>query len=303
MGVLHLDSDGDLMPAPPPVPAAQRYPLAIRDFVAYQNQPQDGTKIFIVQNLDGTTTTVDLTLDAAAVTKDLHTEIISLEQILGQKPFMTPGSNTVGRSINYLYNSKAEGHVDARNCITPPPAPSHYHRHFMLTGLGGDDHPQYMRHDGARPFTRPVTAPGAVDGDDLITLAQAKVAGLNSSQVQGIINSYLASQKLDPNDHNLTGPDGRRWKMSGGFASGYTDGNGNLWVDLTPAQFSYILSFIYCKMPFPGGSMLGWYAYQYMEDQLVLLGLSPQGAMIQFIEDIRVDRQALVCMCWMALGI
>jgi len=77
------------MPAPPPVPAAQRYPLAIRDFVAYQNQPQDGTKIFIVQNLDGTTTTVDLTLDAAAVTKDLHTEIISLEQILGQKPFMT----------------------------------------------------------------------------------------------------------------------------------------------------------------------------------------------------------------------
>ena len=291
------------MPAPPPVSAGQRYPVQIRDFVTYQNQPQDGTKIFLVQNSDGTTTTVDLTLDSAAVTKDLHTEIISLESVIGRKPFMVPGSTTVGRSIQWLYNFKATGHVDARNCIIPP---GHYHRHFALRNLENDDHPQYMRRDGARPFTRPVTAPGAVDGDDLVNYSQVKpggpLAGLNSAQVQALVNSDIASMHL-AGEADIHGPDTRRWKMAGGVASGYTDINGNLSVDLRPAQFSGILSFIYCKMPFPGGSMLGWYAYQYMEDQLVLLGLSNTSALIQFIEDIRVDRQALVCMCWMALGL
>jgi len=277
------------MPVPPPVPAAQRYPLAIRDFVTYQNQPQDGTKIFVAQNPDGTTTTIDLTLDSATVTRDLHTEIISLEQTIGAKPFMVPTTNTVGGSIRWLYGNKSDI--------------IHSHLHRTSTALGADDHPQYMRVDGTRRFTAPVTAPGATKGNDLINLSQAKTAGLNSSQVQGIINSTLAAQKFVSGEANLTGPDGRRWKMAGGMAQGYTDINGNLTVDLTPARFSGIRSFIYCKMPFPGGSMLGWYAYQYMEDQLVLLGLSNTTAIIQFIEDIRVDRQALVCMCWMALGI
>ena len=277
------------MPTPPPVPATQRYPIQIRDFVTYQNQPQDGTKFWVAQNTDGTTTTTDLTLDAATVTRDLHTEIVSLEQTIGQKPFLCPSTNTVGGSIRWLYSNKSDA--------------THSHLHRTSTSLGADDHPQYMRVDGTRKFTAPVTAPGAANGNDLINLSQARTAGLNSSQVQGIINSTLAAQKFVSGEANLTGPDGRRWKMAGGVAQGYTDINGNLWVDLTPARFAQIRSFIYMKMPFPGGSMLGWYAYQYMEDQLILQGLSVQGALIQFIEDIRVDRQALVCMCWMALGI
>lgn len=286
---LLLDRDGDLVPVPPPVPAGSRYPLAIRDFVTYLDQPGGSGRYLIIQNQDGTTTTIDLTLDSAVVTKDLHTEIISLESVIGTNPFMAPGASTVGASIRYLYNYKAD--------LT------HTHRHFMSKNLTADDHPQYMRHDGARPFRAPVTAPGAVSAHELINLSQAKAAGLTYTQVQSIITNTLAAQKLVPGDHNITGPDNRRWKMAGGVAQGYTDSNGNLWVDLSPARFNGILSFNFMKMPFPGGSMLGWYAYQYMEDQLILMALSNSGAMIQFIEDIRVDRQALVCMCWLALGI
>jgi hypothetical protein len=277
------------VPVPPPVPASSRYPLAIRDFVTYLDQPGGAGRYLIVQNSDGTTTTIDLTLDSAVVTKDVQTEIVSLEQTIGTKPFMTPGASTVGASIQYLYNYMADR--------------THNHRHFMSKSLTADDHPQYMPVNGSRAFRAPVTAPGAKTANELINLSQAKIAGLTYTQVQATINNTLAAQKLVPGEHNITGPDNRRWKMAGGVAQGYTDGNGNLWVDLSPAKFNGILSFNYMKMPFPGGSMLGWYAYQYMEDQLVLMALSNSGAMIQFIEDIAVDRQALVCMCWIALGI
>jgi len=291
------------MPVPPPVAASQRYPLAIRDFVKYQNQPQDGTKVFIIQNPDGTTTTVDLTLDSDVVTKDLHAEITSLEKTVGAPTFLVPKTTDLGSSIRWLYYNKSTGRVDARRVIAPPPLPSHNHYHQTARGRPADDHPQSMRVDGSRHFTAPVSAPSAAAAHQLITLSQAKTAGINSYQVEKIINSTLADQKLDANDNNITGPDNRKWKMAGGVAQGYTDINGSLWVDLTSARFSELGTFVYMKMPFPGESMLGWYAYQYMEDQLVLLSMDARGAWIQFIEDIRVDRQALVCLCWMALGI
>jgi hypothetical protein len=289
-----------------------------RDFVTYQDQPGDVNHI--ITGPDGTTP-LDLTVDASIVTKDLHTEIISMEKTIGAPPFLVPKTTTLGGSIQWLFANKSPGQVDSRGAITPPPLkpttgpgdrsdsntppiPTHTHVHSTSTALTADTHTQYMRVDGARPFTAAVTAPAAVASHEIINLSQAKGAGLNSSQVSSIITSTLAAQKLVPGEHNITGPDSRRWKMSGGVAQGYTDINGNLWVDLTPARFAGILSFIYMKMPFPGGSMLeSYYGYQYPEDQLILLGLSNQGALIQFIEDIAVDRQALVCMCWIALGI
>lgn len=314
------------MPIPPPVDATQRYPTAIRDFVTYMDQPAgiagdgitvtDPTKVFIAG--DGTLT--DLTLDSAVVTKDLQTEIISLEQTIGTPLYIVPKTTSVGGSIQWLFLNKAGGLIDSRGAIigpsggpsggSLPPAPTdaplgpvHNHIHRTSTDLTADDHPQYMRVDGTRGFSAAVTAPAAANAHDLINLSQAKVAGLNSSQVSTIIQQTLAAQKLVPGEAGVTGPDGRRWKMAGGVAQGYTDINGNLWVDLTPCQFAGILSFNFMKMPFGGLSMLGWYNYQYMEDQLILMGLSTQGALIQFIEDIQVDRQATVCMCWMALGI
>lgn len=298
-----------MAPTPPPVDASQRYPFWIREFVTYKDQPAgiagdgvtitDPTKVYVAG--DGTLT--DLTLDSAVVTKDLQTEITSLEQTIGAPAYLVPKTTSLGASIQWLYTHKSTGQVDSRGAIMPPPAPTHSHLHQASTALNADDHPMYMRVDGGRAFSAPVTAPAATNAHQLINLSQAKVAGLNSSQVQTIINQTLAAQKLVPGEAGVTGPDGRRWKLAGGVAQGYTDVNGNLWVDLTPCQFSGILSFIFMKMPFPGLSMLGWYNYQYMEDQLLLLGLSTQGALIQFIEDIRVDRQATVCMCWIALGI
>jgi hypothetical protein len=303
------------MPVPPPVDATQRYPINYRDFVTYQDQPGDANHI-----ITGPNGPLDLTVDYSIVTKDLHTEIISMEQTIGPHPFMPPRAISLGGSISWLFANTSWGHVDARGAITPPPTnlttgpgdrsgaipqgpPTHSHVHDTSKQLHADDHPQYIRVDGTRGFTAAVTAPAAISGNHLINLSQTKNAGLNSTQVSSIITSALAAQKLVPGEANLTGPDSQRWKLAGGVAQGNTDINGNLWVDLRPANFSGIAAFTYMKMPFPGGSMLGWYAYQYMEDQLILLGLSNQGALIQFIEDIRVDRQALVCCCWIALGI
>jgi hypothetical protein len=291
--------------------------VTIRDFVTYQDQPGDANHI--ITGPDGSTP-LDLTVDFAIVIKDLHTEIISMEQTIGAPPFLVPKTVSLGSSISWLFLNKAAGRVDSRGAITPPPlnlssgpgdrsgsvpqaTPMHTHAHSTSGGLAADDHPLYMRVDGARAFSAAVTAPAAISAHNLINLSQAKNAGLTSTQVSSIITSTLASQKLIPGEHNITGPDGRRWKMAGGVAQGYTDESGNLWVDLAPSRFSGILSFTYMKMPFPGGSMLGWYAYQYMEDQLILLALSTRGAVIQFIEDIKVDARALVCLCWMALGI
>ena len=138
-------------------------------------------------------------------------------------------------------------------------------------------------------------------------MAQAQAAGLNWWQVQNIIQTALNNALYNPWDPAhpfppVLGPDGRKWKMTGGFFNGYTDNSGNVWIDFSAAGFSGVLSFVYVKMPYPGRSHFG-YVYHYEEDQLVLLGLSVQGALIQFIEDIVVDRRANVCMTWMALGI
>jgi|SRR5215831_453966 len=288
------------MPVPPPVDSGQRYPVALRDFLTYQNQPGGSDRFLVTPApIGGGTISTDQTLDAAEVTKDLQTEILSMEQTIGAKPFMVPGNPTLGMSVQWLHSFLSPGKVDARNSIPPLPPPSHNHPHRYCLDLLSDDHPQYVPVNGSRGFNNPVTAPVATASGHLITLSQARSAGLNSTQVQNIINSSLAAAA----QYTITGPTAGTYRFAGGVAQGYTDANGNLYVDLSPAGFSRLVTFVYMKMPFPGQSMLGWYAYQYMEDQLILLALSPQGAWIQFIEDIRVDRQALVCMCWMALGV
>jgi hypothetical protein len=297
------------MPTPPPVDVTQRYPQAIRDFVTYINQ--DGQTHTITSG--GTTT--DLTLDAAAVTRDLETEIVSLEQTLGAQPFLVPGQPNIGLSISWLSSNLSPGHIDARNAVNPLPPPSHSHPHQQTSARSTDDHPQYMLRNGARPFTAPVTAPGAVHGGDLINLAQAKNAGLTWQQVQNIIQSdlqqaltgILPSPPYPPNTpftySPVLGPTPGRWKMAGGWYTGYTDENGIVFIDFGPAAFSGVQSFVYMKMPFPGTSYFYGYKYQYEEDQLILLGLSTRGALVQFIEDVVVDRRALVAMTWMCLGV
>lgn len=288
------------MPTPPPVDSTQRYPIALRDFMTYQNQPGDSNHIVNTPNPGpgGGMITTDLTIDAAAVTRDIETEVVSLEKTIGAKPFLVPQQTTLGKSVVWLYNNKSPGKVDARNSVNPLPMPSHNHPHPLSTDLSSDDHDQYVRVDGARGFNNPVTAPPATSSGHLITLAQARGAGLTAPQVESVIQAQLAADAA----YTVTAFGGGRFRMAGGWYYGYTNVNGDIYVDFGPAGFSQLMTFVYMKMPYPGESMLGWYQYQYVEDQLILLSMNQAGAWIQFIEDIRVDRQALVSMTWMAVG-
>lgn len=273
------------MPTPPPVSSSQRYPIQLRDFCTYQDQPGDGNHILsAVDPSTGLPVTTDLTIDKAVVTNDMHMEIISIEKTIGVRPFTPPKCTTIGQGIGWLYNNKAPM--------------VHNHLHHNLMALNADDHTLYALRDGKRAFTRPITSPPASGGNQLVNYNQVTHAGyITAAQLESLLDTDLATKGTP-----VTSPYGRL-KIMGGVARGYTDGNGNLYVSFGAGFPSAVISFVYMKMPFPGVSMLGWYNYQYMEDQLVLLELNKNGAWIQFIEDIQVDRQATVCMCWQAMGV
>jgi hypothetical protein len=258
------------------------YPTSLKTFTTYQNQPGPDS----------------LVLDVARITNEIHDEVVAIETTMGPRPFLPPGQKSLGQSVQYLYYNKAPGHVGANNVIDPTQLPTHEHPHAQTTGRNADDHAQYVPASGARGFTAPISGHPSTSGNHLITWSQAVGSGLTAAQVQSIISTDLASSS----DYPCTGPSAGRYKMTGGQYYGPTDGNGNVWIDFSPARFSRLVSFVYMKRPFPGESLLGWYTYQYIEDQLILLSLSTAGATVQFIEDIAVDRSALVCMTWMALG-
>jgi len=305
------------------MPAA--YPTSLAHFLTYYDQPPDppgqpGQKTLV--NPDGTT--VDLTIDAAAITRQIQEEVVAIEKTVGVQLFQIPGMTAkpatssktapayplqgwLSNSIHWMFWNLAFGQVQpGTNIVAPTPPPSHNHMHSKSLALTADDHHQYVPVNGTRGFNGPVTGRTATSSHQLITLAQAQGAGLTAAQVENIIEEELQDSLTDPNFtglHAMTGPDARRWRMTGGYFYGPTDGNGNIYINFAAAHFGGLASFVYMKMPFPGQSMLGWYNYQYMEDQLILLSLTDQGAWIQFIEDIVVDRSANVSMVWMALGI
>lgn len=305
------------------MPAA--YPNSLASFLTYYDQPPDppgqpGQKTLV--NSDGTT--VDLTIDAAGITRGIQEEIVAIEKTVGVQPFQIPGmaaktstnpsappafplTGWLSNSVHWLFWNLAFGRLQPGTNIVPPvPPPSHNHFHNKSLNLTADNHPQYVPVNGSRGFTNPVTGQTATSSHHLITLAQAKGAGLTAAQVSQIIQEELQDSLSDPyftGQHAMTGPDARRWRMTGGYFYGPSDVNGNIYINFAAAHFGGLASFVYMKMPFPGQSMLGWYNFQYMEDQLILLSLTDQGAWIQFIEDIQVDRQANVSMVWMALGI
>lgn len=283
---------------------AASYPVAIKSFLTYVNQPSSPATIVPDPDHPGQTppATVDLTLIRGKVTNEIHDEVIAVEKtmgITGPKPTVIPGTTTMGAEIKYLLNNKSAGQIDPANkAIYITTTPTHNHAHNQISGRPADDHKQYIRVDGTRAFTSPVNGRNATGSHHLVTLAQGQGAGLTHAQVQSIIQTQLTSSV----NHPMRGPGPGRYRMTGGFYTGNTDIHGNAYIDFSYARFSRLISFVFMKNPFPGGSMLGYYAFQYMEDQLVLLSLSPEGATIQFIEDIVVDRQALIGMTWMALG-
>jgi hypothetical protein len=116
--------------------------------------------------------------------------------------------------------------------------------------------------------------------------------------VSSIIQATLASASSYP----MTGPAPQRYRMTGGFFSGYTNASGNVFIDFSAAHFGGVLTFVFMKLPYPGGSRFG-YKYRYEEDQLHMISIANNGAWIQFIEDIVVDRQALIALTWIAVGV
>lgn len=311
------------------------YPVSLATFLTYYDQPPDpvgkpGVKT--AKASDGTL--IDLTIDAALITRQIQQEIVAIEKTIGANPFRIPElrgtppgpknppavamQGYLSHSIHWLLFNTAWGRADSNGVVPPTPPPSHNHTHGHMLSNGPtfdqhhritsvpDDHPQYMRRDGSRAFTHPVAGRNATDAHHLVTLGQ--VQGLTAAQVNQTIQDELTENLVDPFFPGvalkpMTGPDSRRWRLTGGYFYGPTDVNGNIYIDFSRARFSGLASFSYMKHQFPGQSMLGWYNFQYMEDQLILLNLSAQGAWIQFLEDIVVDRQANVAMTWMALGI
>lgn len=271
---------------------AASYPISIKSFLTYQNQPGDNNHV--VSDPSNPAQTVDLTYDRAKITNEIHDEVIAIEKIMGMVP-----SRPMSSAILDLYYNKSPGIADPVTRVVPPdPPPSHNHVHAQTAGRDADDHPQYMRVDGARGFSAPVSAPDAWGGNHLVTLHQGQASGLNSAQVNSIIQSTLANASSYP----MTGPANQRYRMTGGFLYGYTNSSGNIYVDYSAANFAGILTFVYVKNPHPGTSRFG-YKYQYQEDQLALTSISNRGAWIQFIEDIVVDRLAHVALTWMVVGV
>jgi hypothetical protein len=276
------------------------YSASIKSFLTYQDQPGVNN---IVPDPSNPGQTVDLTIDRAKITNEIHDEVVAIESTMGVTggKALIPGISQFGRDIAYLYNNKSAGRVDpSNNAIYPTPPPSHNHVHAYLSGNSADVHPQYVRVDGRRGFSAQVSAPSATNGSQLTTLSQVQNAGyLNSPQVHSAIQSALNAKSAHP----VTGPAPQRYRMTGGYFYGPSDSNGMIWIDYSAANFAGILSLVFMKNPFPGESMLGWYTYQYEEDQLLLQSISNRGAMVQFIEDIVVDRSANVALTWMVVGV
>ena len=280
---------------------AASYPTSIKSFLTYHDQPTNPT--LVVPDPDKPGSTVDLTIDRAHITDEIHDEVIAMEQTIGLGKATIPGATTYGSEVKWLLINKSSGRVDpTNNCIYPNadhPALSHTHSHRQLIGLDADVHSQYVRVDGSRGFNAPVSSPWGTQLNHLCPMGQAQHVGwVTSPEMDFIIYVTVASASTHP----VRGPAPQRYRMTGGAFAGPTDANGNVWIDFSDANFAGVLSVVYMKMPFAGRSNYG-YTYQYEEDQLLMLAITNQGFMVQFIEDVIVDRQANVALAWMAVGV
>lgn len=254
------------------------YPASIKSFITYTDQPGPN----------------NTTIDYAYITNDIHDEVIAVENIIGSLPFTIPTTSSIGGSISYLYNNTAPV--------------GHLHRHADLSNLGSDDHMQYVRTDGSRGFTQPIGGQPAGAANQLVVKDQITNAGITAATFENQLNGWLSSLGHQVRGAFVgqwywgPGPTSAAWKVIAGIGLGYTDRNGNLYVSFNGAFHSMVLTFCFMRLPIPGGSHYG-YVYQYQEDQLMVHGISNQGAVVNFIEDIAVDRQAWVGVSWMALGL
>jgi hypothetical protein len=248
------------------------YPISIKTFITYEDQhgpitgPSDPSIIY------------------AYITNEIHDEVIAVEKVMGLHPFTSPGETTLGGTLKDIFQTKAPR--------------VHTHSHNFMLNRGADDHPQYVRTDGTRGFSpNPVGGVPGWYGNQLITLGQMTQMQNNGQMMTTPGLEWLVGVMESQFGYTCPGP----WTITGGQSYGYTDQNGYLNVNFGGAFRSGILSFVYMRLPMPGGSHYG-YTYRFVEDQLLLRNLTRFGATIQFAEDVSVDRSAWVALSWIAIG-
>jgi hypothetical protein len=241
---------------------------------------------------------------------ELHDEVGSIELTLGVNPTQAAPSyvTSIGGAITDLYNTKA------------PKA--HQHTHGSLPddvyesdGSLADDHLQYIRCDGTRPFTGPVMGQWATQANHLIPLGQVQSFGyINLTQANNLILSRLTNLIVG----GLGGPplygtalSSPNWILTGGFQFGCTNSGGFINNSFGNA-FGTVLgsgsgggmvqAFVATKTPAWGSPNPGCAPYNYIEAQLTLSGIDNLHAMVQFSHDYSFQRNLWVAYTWMAIG-
>jgi hypothetical protein len=287
------------------------WPLAIKDFVTYQDQPGPDNKTIIY----------------AVVVNEMTNEVESIEKNIGARPYMAPGMRTLGLTVEWLWLNKAplvHSHVHWSSVYGGQVVDGTWQIQLPYVDMTkqSDDHspsPQstpsfagYVRTDGLRGFTQPVASPPAWNANQLVRLDQVKQHSPATQNDFVTVPQFEYIEAVMFGGSHVTGTGGTpwmwgappyntAWRITGGWQTGFTDYNGNVFVPFNGVFQRMILTFNFMRMPDAGRSHYG-YIYQYMEDQLILQGISTQGAIIQFREDNAIDRQAWITFTWIAVG-
>lgn len=228
----------------------------------------------------------------AVSVNDLHAEVLALESILGINPFRGTPYTTFGGAIQDLYTNKA------------PSNHTHAH-HNLLDDTQGNDHPQYIMVSGYPGFSRPVPGKAGTNPADLVPLSQLQAMGYqNAGQVQAMVNAAVGNLMAGvwggaPLVGRASAPN---WHLTGGVASGCTDGSGRVWVNIGTYPHC-VQAFTATKLPPqqpPGGFPCT--PYNWIEAQLTLVGISGTQAVVQFSHDYSFQPGMWVSFSWIALG-
>jgi hypothetical protein len=253
--------------APPP---AAVWPNALKVFTSYH----DYTDVIWANSMN-----------------EIHSEVSSLESTLGTTPFAGTPYSTFGGAIQDLFFNKSPI--------------NHNHDHHLLYDETLDDHKQYVRVDGTRGFTAPVSGVAGNAGADLVPLHQLQSFGyINLAQAEQIADDAALEAVIGaPGAQALWGaPHAGTWKIEGGIKSGCTGSNGTITVNFA-SPFPYCLQTFTCtKIPAPGGGGCPNGPYNYIEAQVTLVGYSLAGATVQFSHDYSYQPYMNVAFTWIALG-
>jgi hypothetical protein len=222
---------------------------------------------------------------------EIHDEVLSIETMLGINPLANTPYNTFGGAIQDLYNNKAPT--------------THTHAHTSLTNDAvGDDHPQYILVNGTRGFTGPVAGKNAVNGTQLVPLAQLQSLGYqNGAQVSAAVNGALGNLMSGAaGGGGLYGSAPRpTWHIQGGLHSGLTDGDGRITMYF-PTPYSRCLQAFTCTK-LPPLAPLGGPPYAWIEAQVTLVYADLQYVQVQFSHDYSLQPGMWASFSWISIGV